>query len=422
MRLRVEALTRVEGEGALEVYLENGKPKHLKLSIYEPPRFIEGILRGEPYHVIPDITARICGICPVAYQMSGVQAIEDAFGVKVPEDIQTIRRLLYFGEWIQSHALHVFFLHLPDFYGVSSILELAKIEKELVVAGMEIKRAGSLLMQSLGGRTSHPVSVIPGGFSSLPEHLSELLTSIETALEKSLWVANKLRSLNFPKFELEGVLFVSLWEEDYPILKGDLYLEGQRIKPSEFKEFFVEFEVPHSTAKHAKLKDGRTYLVGPMARFNNCYEKLSPLAWNVAQKLGLKAPERNPYKSILIRIVEVVHSLERSLEIVKSYKRPEETFVSVEPRASVGYGVSEAPRGILWHSYSFDQSGKILTADIVPPTSQNQTVMELTLWKYIKEVENLTEELLQSMGETMIRNFDPCISCATHFLRVTIKS
>jgi len=263
MRLRLSALTRVEGEGALEVYLEDGKPKALRLSIYEPPRFIEGILKEKPYHLIPDITARICGICPVAYQMSGVQAIEDAFGVEVPKEIERIRRLMYFGEWIQSHALHVFFLHLPDFYGVPSLLELSKVDKDIVMASMEIKRAGSLIIQSLGGRTSHPLSVVAGGFSHLPEDLSHLIEPIGLALEKNLWVMERLKGLKFPDFELKDIVFVSLWEEEYPILKGDIYLEGQRIRPSSFKEIFEEFEVPYSTAKHAKLRDGRVYLVGP---------------------------------------------------------------------------------------------------------------------------------------------------------------
>ncbi|MEN3028865.1 MAG: nickel-dependent hydrogenase large subunit [Aquificaceae bacterium] len=190
MKIRLEALTRVEGEGALEVYLEGKRPKEIRLSIYEPPRFIEGILRGKPYQVIPDITARICGICPVAYQISGVQAVEDAFGVEVPQELQKLRRLMYYGEWIQSHALHVFFLHLPDFLGVHSVLELAKVDRELVLAGLEIKRCGGLILQTLGGRTSHPVSLTAGGFSSLPESLSELLP-LELALEKSLWSFEK---------------------------------------------------------------------------------------------------------------------------------------------------------------------------------------------------------------------------------------
>ncbi|MFN3599633.1 MAG: Ni/Fe hydrogenase subunit alpha [Aquificaceae bacterium] len=421
MKLRIDALTRVEGEGALEVYVEEGRAKGLKLSIYEPPRFIEGILKGRLYHVIPDITARICGICPVAYQMSGVQAIEDAFGVEIPKGIEEIRRLLYFGEWIQSHALHLFFLHLPDFYRVPSILELANLDKELVMAGMEIKRAGSLVIQTLGGRTSHPVSVVPGGFSDLPESLSSLLEPLERALEKSLWAIERMKNLNFPSFELKDVVFVSLCEEDYPILKGDIYLEGERIPPSHFKEIFEEFEVPYSTAKHSKLKDGRTYLVGALARFNNAHEKLSPLAKETAEKIDIEPPIKNPYKSLLVRMLEIIHSLERAVQMVKGYKKPKRSFVELKPKRSEGFGISEAPRGILWHNYAFDEEGRITKADIVPPTSQNMPAMELSLWQLLTVLDNLMEESLRDLAEPMIRNFDPCISCATHFLRVKVK-
>lgn len=421
MKIKIDALTRVEGEGSLEVFLRNGKPESIRLSIYEPPRFIEGILRGKPYHVIPDITARICGICPVAYQMSGVQAVEDAFDVKIPEDVEKVRRLMYFGEWIQSHALHVFLLHLPDFFRVPSVLELSKIDRGLVLAGMEIKRAGSLILQTLGGRTSHPVSVVPGGFSHLPESLTLLREPLERALEKALWATERLAELHFSESELRDVLFVSLLEEDYPILKGDIYLEGERISPEDFKDFFVEFEVPYSTAKHGMTKDGKVYVVGPLSRFNNAFERLSPLARDMALKVGLEPPVRNPYRSLLVRMIEVVHSLERAVHMVREYRRPERVRVEVRPKSSEGYGVSEAPRGILWHYYAFDEEGRILSADIVPPTSQNQRAMELTLWEFVRGQESLTEEWLRDHTEPMIRNFDPCISCATHFLRVNLK-
>lgn len=420
MKVKIDALTRVEGEGSLEVYLEGGELKALKLSIYEPPRFIEGILRGKPYHVIPDITARICGICPVAYQMSGVQAIENAFEVEIPKDIERIRRLMYFGEWIQSHALHVFFLHLPDFYKVPSIVELSKIDKDLVIAGMDIKKAGGLIIQSLGGRVSHPVSVMAGGFSSLPEDLSSLIKPLEVALEKSVWALEKMKNLQFPNFELKDVVFVSLWEEEYPILKGDIYIEGQRIKASQFKEMFTEFEVPYSTAKHSKLKDGRTYLVGPLARFNNAYKKLSSIAKDMVIRLGMEIPLKNPYKSLLVRMIEIIHSLEKALEIVKDYKKPERFCVKVVPKESEGFGISEAPRGILWHNYAFDKEGRILKADIVPPTSQNLPAIELSLWNLMKSLEKLEESPILEAAEPMIRNFDPCISCATHFLKLNL--
>jgi coenzyme F420-reducing hydrogenase alpha subunit len=421
VKVKLSALTRVEGEGALELLLEEGRLKALKLEIYEPPRFIEALLKGKSYEYIPDITARICGICPVAYQFSSLQAIERAFDAFVPEEVERARRLMYYGEWIQSHALHIFFLHLPDFYRLPSIVELSRVHKELVLAGLDIKRAGSLILQKLGGRSSHPVSPVPGGFSYLPEDLSDLKSPLELALEKSLWVAEKLRELSFPNLELEGFVFVSLVEEDYPILKGDIYFEGRSIKPEEFKEYFVEEEVEYSTAKHARMKDGRPYLVGALSRLNNNFEKLSELAVKTALSLNLEPPLKNPYKSILVRLVEVVHALERAIELVDSYIKPPVSRVEIKPKRSEGVGISEAPRGILWHRYTFDEEGKVLSADIVPPTSQNQKAMELSLFKLLQGFEDFSEKLLRDVAEPMVRNFDPCISCATHFLRIRLK-
>ncbi|RMH80966.1 MAG: Ni/Fe hydrogenase subunit alpha [Acidobacteria bacterium] len=419
MKVNIEALTRVEGEGGLEVRLKDGRVEELKLRIYEPPRFIEGILRGKPYHVIPDITSRICGICPVAYQMSGVLAIEDAFGVQVPEDIERIRRLMYCGEWIQSHALHVFFLHLPDFYRVPSVIELSKMDRELVLAGMDIKRAGSLIIQLLGGRTSHPVSLQAGGFSGLPETLEGLKEDLEEALEKSLWASKRLKPLNFPSFELE-LPYLSLVEEEYPVMGRELHFEGKTIRAEEFKEHFMETEVAYSNAKHGLTRKGKAYLVGPLARFNNAYEKLSPMALDLARELGLEPPMNNPYKSLLVRMVEVVHALERAINLVENYTKPERTKVDFLPREGEGYGATEAPRGVLWHHYRFSPEGKITYADIVPPTSQNQRAMELSLIRFIESLDELTERKILEGAEPMIRNFDPCISCATHFLKVKV--
>ncbi len=420
MEVKIKALTRVEGEGALDIVLDKDQIKDLKLRIYEPPRYFEEILRGKPYHFIPDVTARICGICPVAYQMSGVQAVEDAFGIEVPEDILLLRRLMYYGEWIQSHAIHIFFLHLPDFYGVSSIAQLAKVDRELVQGGLRLRGVGSKIIQMLGGRTSHPVSVTVGGFHSLPEHPSVSCKDIEEAIDICYRLLEKLKHLKFPHFELKNILFVSLTDEDYPILSGDILTsEGEVINKKEFKEYFVEYAVHYSTAKHARTKGGSIYVVGPLARFNNNYQKLSPLATEYAHKLPIKFPELNPYKSILIRMVEILHSLERSHQIIRDYKKPEVIKVSYQVKAGEGFGVSEAPRGILWHSYQFDQQGNILKADIVPPTSQNQDAMEHSLKERCNQLKK-EESIIREEAEKLIRSFDPCISCAAHFLKVNI--
>ena len=418
---KVDVLTRVEGEGKIWIDIEDGKVKDVILNIYEAPRFIEGILRGKSYDVIPHITARICGICPVAYQMSGVQAIEDAFGISVSPEIEKLRKLFYYGEWIQSHGIHVFFLHLPDFYGKSSIFEIAKEDRDLLINGLKIKNIGGKIIEIIGGRVSHPVSVVAGGFTKYPEEreLKELIPDIQEAIDLSIYFLKKFSKFSFPDGDIEGLQFVSLFKDDeYPILNGEIVSDkGLKISKDEFDNVFLEFQTPHSTAKKCRIRGREKYVVGPVSRFNNNYEKLSQTALKVSKEIGLKPIEKNSFKTILIRLIEIIHSLEKSLEIIKSYKKPDKK-IDIKTKRSAGTGISEAPRGILWHRYSFDEDGKILEADIVPPTSQNQDAMEDTVKNYLNRISVRDTNKMVYEAEKVVRNFDPCISCATHFLKI----
>lgn len=418
---KVDVLTRVEGEGKIWIEIQNGKVKDVILNIYEAPRFIEGILRGKMYDVIPHITARICGICPVAYQMSSVQAIEDAFGISVSPDVEKLRKLFYYGEWIQSHGIHVFFLHLPDFYGKSSIFEIAKEDREILIKGLKIKNTGGKIIEIIGGRVSHPVSVEAGGFTKYPEEkeLKKLIPDIEETIEISVYFLKKFSKFSFPEGNIENLQFVSLFREDeYPILNGDVISnEGLKVSKDEFDQIFLEFQTPHSTAKKCRIKGKEKYVVGPISRFNNNYEKLSETALKVSKEIGLKPMEKNSFKTILIRMVEIIHSLEKSVEIIKNYKKPN-IKTDFRTKKSTGTGISEAPRGILWHRYSFNEDGKILEADIIPPTSQNQDAMEDTVKNYLSRFSTDNIKKLVFEAEKIVRNFDPCISCATHFLKV----
>jgi len=412
-------LTRVEGEGSISLFYENGTLKDVKLNIFEPPRFIEGILKGKEYYRIIDVTSRICGICPVAYQISGVQAIEDAFGLKVSSEIEKLRRLYYFGEWIQSHAVHVFFLHLPDFLNKGSVFEVGKDSPEFLKIGTIIKNAGSEIIQKIGGRVSHPVSISVGGFTKFADDdsLKSIIPLLEKALDLSVYALKRFSEFNFPDNEIPDIHFLSLEEEEYPILKGDIVSnKGLRLTKEEFDNVIKEYQVDHSTAKRAKLYGRDLYIVGPISRFNNSYEKLSYMALKSSKDIDLYPPIKNSFKTILIRMVEIIHSLERSLDLIKDYRKESLKNADYTVKEGTGYGVSEAPRGILWHKYSFDSEGKIKKADIVPPTSQNQDIMEVSVRNMIMNRENI-EEILKT-GEKVIRNFDPCISCATHFLKI----
>jgi coenzyme F420-reducing hydrogenase alpha subunit len=422
--LRTDALARVEGEGAMWVRIRGDEVDEVRLRIYEPPRFFEAFLRGRRFTEVPDITARICGICPVAYQMSSIAAIEDVCGVEVPEGIRALRRLLYCGEWIESHSLHVFMLHAPDFLGYPNAFAMARDHREVVERALRLKRAGNRLMQVVGGREIHPVNVRVGGVYRAPERAElgpvarELEAVRETALDAVTWTA----SLPCPDFE-EDYHFVALRHPDeYAIERGRLATSGGLdLAPSEYEAHFVEEHVEHSTALHSSLRDGTRYLVGPLARYALNREKLSPLAREAADAAGLEPVCRNPFRSIVVRAVEIVYAVDEALRLLAAYEPPDPPAVEVRPRAGTGYGWTEAPRGLLWHRYAIDAEGTVLDAKIVPPTAQNQGRIEQSLHGFVACHLDLDDAELRLRCEQAVRAYDPCISCATHFLRLDIE-
>jgi coenzyme F420-reducing hydrogenase alpha subunit len=420
--LSVGALTRVEGEGALHVTLTDGVVDTVELNIYEPPRFFEAFLRGRAYTEPPDITARVCGICPVAYQVSALNAIEDACGVTVPPELVALRRLLYCGEWIHSHALHIFLLHTPDFLGYPDGISLAKDRPDLIERGLAIKKAGNRLMEQIGGRAIHPINVRLGGFYSVPDKrdLTPLAEMLRRTLDQALDVLRLVAEFDFPDSEFDHEL-LSLSDGDrYPIENGTIKRSGgPPFDVAEFSDHVVESQVQHSTALHATL-DGERYLTGPLARYSLNSAALSPLARGAAAAAGLGPVCRNPFRSILVRAVEVVYAIEESLRIIAEYERPPRPFVDVPARAGIGHGVSEAPRGLLYHRYEIGDDGLIRSATIVPPTAQNQAAIEHEMAELVTANLTLDDATLTSLCEKSIRNHDPCISCSAHFLTLTI--
>jgi sulfhydrogenase subunit alpha len=423
--IEVANLARVEGEGRLYVKIKDGRVSDVELNIFEPPRFFEALLRGRAFTEPPDITARICGICPVAYQMSACRAIEDACGVSVEGPIQDLRRLLYCGEWIQSHALHVHMLHAPDFLGYESAIHMARDHAVAVERGLGIKKAGNALMALLGGREVHPINVKIGGFYKVPTVLElktvedQLLRARDAALETVKWVSR----FAFPDFE-HDYEFVALHDPaEYAIDRGRVASSsGLDIEPRLFEEYFEEEHVQHSTALQARMRDRGPYLTGPMARYSLNFDRLSPLARSAAADAGLGPVCRNPFQSIVVRSVEIVYACDEALRIISGYEKPESPFVHVEPRRAIGYGCTEAPRGLLYHRYAIDEQGMVIDARIVPPTSQNQKTIEDDIRRFVERYLDLSQERLQWQCEQVIRNYDPCISCATHFLRLHIET
>jgi len=421
--IRTDYLARVEGEGALTVVFEDGHVEDVELRIFEPPRFFEAFLRGRGFAEAPDITARICGICPVAYQTSAVNALESLCGVEVPEPIRILRRLLYCGEWIESHALHVYMLHAPDFLGYDGAIELARDAPDAVTRGLALKRTGNDVMTLIGGREIHPVNVRVGGFYRAPtrRELRTLVEPLERAREAALQTVRWVSEFDFPDRDVECELVALVHPDDYPLERGRIASTlGLDIAAAEYDEQFVEEHVARSNALHSHRRGGGTYLCGPLARFALNESRLSPVAREAAREAGLDGPCRNPFRSIVVRSVELVYACDEALRLVDAYEEPETAAVPVTPAAGTGYGVSEAPRGLLYHRYRLDGDGTIAHAKIVPPTSQNQVAIEEDLRALVEAHAALPDEELRALCEQSIRNYDPCISCATHFLSLQV--
>jgi coenzyme F420-reducing hydrogenase alpha subunit len=421
-RIDVPILTRVEGEGALRIVVNQGKLEKAELNIYEPPRFFEAFLRSRSIEEVADITARICGICPIAYQMTALQAIEQALGIDVPKEIQKLRRLMYFGEWIESHALHIHLLHAPDFFGCESGLALAKKNPEAVQRGLKIKKIGNRLLEVLGGRAIHPVNLAVGGFFRLPrrEELHELIDDFNWGLEASIGAAKWIGGLDFPEFHSPSVYVAMQHPEEYALMHGHIACSDRtKYSINDYEKHFTEEHVAHSTALHSRRNgDSATYQVGPLARVNLNFEQLSPAARQVAEQLKWNPPCSNPFESIFARILEVIHSFEEGLEIIKAYRPLAEPRVRGKLRSSEGCSATEAPRGLIYHRYRIDSEGLVEFAKIVPPTSQNQKQIESDLRAEIPPMLDKTNDEIALHCEKLIRNYDPCISCSTHFLKL----
>jgi sulfhydrogenase subunit alpha len=422
----VKALSRVEGEGALYVKLDDqNNVEHLEFNIYEPPRFFETFLVGrEPYEVV-DITARICGICPVAYQMSSAHALEKAMGVKVTPEIRKLRRLLYCGEWIESHVLHMFMLHAPDFLGYESSISLAADHRELVEKALRMKKIGNDLLEVIGGRAVHPINPTIGGFYRAPSvaKLKAMLPDLEWGLQESIATLELFAGLDFPDLEMNYDCVCIKHPDEFPMNEGNVVsTSGLNVPVEEYEQHFQERHVKQSTSLHSvKLPEEKPYLTGPLARVNLCFDELSPLAKKKAEECKIDWPNNNNFKSIVARAIETVDAYEEAVDLVKQYNaEPAQSRVPYKPRAGEGCHATEAPRGLLYHRYRVGEDGLIAEAKIVPPTSQNQGQIEDDLRAFVPKVVGYDDAEATQKCEHLIRNYDPCISCSCHFLKLTI--
>jgi sulfhydrogenase subunit alpha len=426
-RIEVPLLARVEGEGALEVTIRDGRIAELRVRIFEPPRLFEQFLVGRHHTEIPDLVARICGICPVAYQMTGVNAVERLFGPDPDTGpapwVRRMRRLFYCGEWIQSHALHIHLLAAPDFLGFDSAPAMAAQYGDELRRGLALQALGNRIIGLVGARSVHPVGARVGGFWKAPtrRETGALALAAERARPAAEDLVRWSAALPLPQHPQQFDCVSLRHPTEYPMMAERIVAEsGLDISVDHFEDHFREYQVPHSTALHALL-DGAPYLVGPLARMNLNRDRLHPRVTALLNEIGFAFPSHNMADSMVARAAEILQALVEAVEILADYEPEQPGYVDITPRAGIARGASEAPRGLLWHRYDLDDAGMIEHTRIVPPTSQNQARIEADLAATLEAVgldqDNTT---LRQAGEMAIRNYDPCISCATHFLRLTL--
>jgi sulfhydrogenase subunit alpha len=421
----VRNLTRVEGEGSLHLRVRDGAVESARLEIFEAPRYFERLVVGRSMDEVIDIVARICGICPVAYQMTAVHAAEAAFGIDVEPATVALRRLLYCGEWIESHALHIYLLHLPDLLGYPSALDLAQHDRATVEGGLRLKRAGNTIVARIGGRAIHPVSVRVGGFSRVirRDEIASLRVDLEEAQRLADATIDLVASVQPPPFRREARLVALRAPEEYPMNHGRIVSnDGLDIPASAWESMFEERQVPWSHAFQALSRDGRPYMLGPSSRVTLNADRLHPRAAEALARLDLADRiAHEPNWSIAARAVELVHAVAVARDIVDSYEPPAAGAVPWLPHAGVAAWATEAPRGMLFQRFRLDGDGRVMDARIVPPTSQNQAAIEADLTRFAPAILGRPHPEMTQLLEALIRSYDPCISCATHFLDLQLE-
>jgi len=419
--IKVDHLARVEGEGNLFVELSDGRVSRVELGIFEAPRFFEAFLRGRKYYEVPDITARICGICPIAYIMSSSRALEKILGAEVPEEVRKLRRIVYLGEWIESHVLHILMLHAPDFLGYESVLSMARDYPDIVRKGMKLKRWGNQVISVVGGRSVHPVSCRVGGFHRIirRDELLPLLKGLSQARDYARELLEWVLKLPMPDLKRDMELVSLRGVGEYPILEGRVVSnKGLNVPEDVFENILVVEQAKYSTSLRYALKDRGHYVVGPLARYNNNYDLLDPEVRGVVESYGYGAPLHNSFQSIIARAAEVYHAVLELEELISNYREPQQPYVEGVVRKGVGAAITEAPRGMLYHRYEINERGYVINANIISPTSQNLASIEEDLLALSDKLATLNLEEAQWLAEQTIRNYDPCISCATHFLKI----
>jgi len=421
IRLDIANLTRVEGEGSLQIQTHNGNLASVQFAIHEPPRLFEKLLLGRSCYEVPEISARICGICPLAYQLTSIQAFEQLFSIRVSPEVTQLRTLCYLGEWLQSHALHIHFLAAPDFLGFEDAFSMGQQHPELLTRGMRLQRLGHKLVTLLGGRAVHPVSMLIGGISRFPssQQWQQLGEGVEQGWQDAVALLRWATQLTLPDSNLPFNAVSLSQPGGYPLLGGEIISAGQQLPISSYASHFQRQQQPHSTALYSYYQQ-QPYLVGPLARLNNNHHRLPGSSRSLAAQLGFSFPCHNMFASLAARALEICVAIELMTEILAPPCPVHQQPVPVVIRAGECCAATEAPRGMIYHWYRLDGEGRVQGCEIIPPTSQNQAQINRELALSLKQFGlQDSEQALQQHCERLIRNYDPCISCATHFLRIS---
>lgn len=418
----VHHITRVEGHGNIKVDVQNGEIKECKLEIVEAPRFFEAMLRGRHFEEAALIASRICGICSIGHQLASITATKDAFNIKISAQEKLLRRLINCGEYFESHVLHIYFLAVPDFVGAKSVLPLVNTHKDVVIQALKLKRLGHYVGDIIGGRLIHPITLHPKAMSKIPtkEQLESIITKLKDAQNELKITIKTLKTLKLPKFERETE-YVSLYKKgEYALLEGNIYSSDTgESSYKNYRDFTNEYLIDYSTAKRAKHKRD-SLMVGALARFNNSHEWLSNSAKEAAEELGLKAPCYNSYMITVAQFVELFHVADDAIAAAEALlnTKIELEDCKFEVKAGVGIGAVEAPRGILYHEYSYNDQGLIEKANCVIPTAQHLNNIENDFRALLPTILDKSKEEITLSLEMMVRAYDPCISCSTHILNV----
>jgi len=415
--IQVNYIARVEGRGALNISIsKEGKIQDLRFRIYEPPRFFEAFLIGRRYTEMMELTSRLCGICPVAHQVTALRAVENAIGLEPSEQTKDLRTLLALSAHIQSHVLSMYFLSLPDLLGYESTLAMTKDHLKDIKRGLKLKKLGNDLSDLIGGRAVHPVTAVVGGFTTLPSKnkLQLIRKRLVEAKNDAFQTVDLFSKLKIPQFVRKCEHIAISNPKSYAINTGRFRsTEGLNIHETEYRDYISEKQVPHSTALHSQLKTKGSFMVGPLPRVNLNFEQLSSDAKEAAKRSGVKFPSYNPFISHLARAIELVHNIDESIEIIDRVHLKEEPR-DVSCRAGFGAAITEAPRGSLYHSYVLDNNGIIRKADIVPPTAHNANNVEKDMHEFLGTIIDEPVEEIERKCEMLVRAYDPCISCSAH--------